>query len=265
MWQQKRLAFGARQAFEDDEIELFWHLVDKVQPTLYRVKGPSRPVPVVEDMAVRAGSAARFSGADAERAETPSGDRVALLPRRATANCTSSRFSTSTNPDDVQRMRLLAEELYQEVFAVQGSISGEHAYGLSRTAFVRQQAGPLFDVFREVKRIFDPENILNPGQDHRRRSRFDDALSAAAACERPRRLRPHRPPSPLPSRRRGRAGGVAEPCRVAVELGARAGQRRGGRVQSLRRVSHAVGQAAHVPHLSLAARPKKRRRGRRPI
>ena len=61
-------------------------------------------------------------------------------------------------------MRRLAEELYQEVFALGGSIGGEHACGLSRTAFVRRQAGPLFDVFREVKRIFDPENILNPGK-----------------------------------------------------------------------------------------------------
>ena len=52
IWQQKRLAFGARQAFEPGELELFWHLVDKVQPMLYRVKGPSRPVPVVEDMVV---------------------------------------------------------------------------------------------------------------------------------------------------------------------------------------------------------------------
>jgi Fe-S oxidoreductase len=73
-------------------------------------------------------------------------------------------FLDLAGPDDVQRMRRLAEELYQEVFAVQGSICGEHACGLSRTAFVRQQAGELFDVFLEVKRIFDPDNLLNPGK-----------------------------------------------------------------------------------------------------
>ena len=56
-------------------------------------------------------------------------------------------FLDLADPDDVQRMRRLAEELYQEVFAVGGSIGGEHACGLSRTAFVRRQAGPLFDVF----------------------------------------------------------------------------------------------------------------------
>jgi Fe-S oxidoreductase len=29
---------------------------------------------------------------------------------------------------------------------------------------MRQQFGPLYDVFREVKRIFDPQNLLNPGK-----------------------------------------------------------------------------------------------------
>ena len=30
--------------------------------------------------------------------------------------------------------------------------------------FVRQQYGPLYDVFRQVKALFDPQNILNPGK-----------------------------------------------------------------------------------------------------
>ena len=50
------------------------------------------------------------------------------------------------------------------MIAVGGTISGEHADGLSRTPFIRRQYGPLADVFREVKQIFDPQNILNPGK-----------------------------------------------------------------------------------------------------
>ncbi len=52
----------------------------------------------------------------------------------------------------------------EEAIAVRGSICGEHACGLSRSGFVRRQAGPLFDVFLEIKRIFDPDNLLNPGK-----------------------------------------------------------------------------------------------------
>jgi ferredoxin len=47
---------------------------------------------------------------------------------------------------------------------VGGTISGEHGVGLSRTAFVRDQYGPLYDVFRQIKDVFDPEGLLNPGK-----------------------------------------------------------------------------------------------------
>jgi FAD/FMN-containing dehydrogenase/Fe-S oxidoreductase len=163
LWQQKRLAFGARQAFEDDERELFWRLVDKVQLSLYRLKGTSRPVPVVEDMVVAPEAMADFL----VRMQN------VLKRHQVTASffCHAGHgqlhvqpFLDLANADDVQRMRRLAEELYQEVFAVQGSVGGEHGCGLSRTAFVRQQAGPLFEVFRAVKQIFDPQNVLNPGK-----------------------------------------------------------------------------------------------------
>jgi anaerobic glycerol-3-phosphate dehydrogenase C subunit len=73
-------------------------------------------------------------------------------------------FLDLDDPNDVQRMRLMAEELYEEVFSVGGTIGGEHAYGLSRSQFLARQAGSLYEVLRQVKQIFDPENILNPGK-----------------------------------------------------------------------------------------------------
>ena len=66
--------------------------------------------------------------------------------------------------DDVRKMEELADDLYADVLDVGGTISGEHGTGLSRTQFVRQQFGPLYEVFREVKRIFDPNNTFNPGK-----------------------------------------------------------------------------------------------------
>src|SRR5204863_1505543 len=66
--------------------------------------------------------------------------------------------------EHVQKLDGLAADLYADVFEFGGTISGEHGDGLSRTPFIRQQYGPLYDVFREVKSIFDPLNILNPGK-----------------------------------------------------------------------------------------------------
>jgi Fe-S oxidoreductase len=73
-------------------------------------------------------------------------------------------FLDLSNQSDVRRMRNLAEDLYQEVLNLGGTISAEHACGLSRTPYVRRQVGQLYDVFRQVKRIFDPAGRLNPGK-----------------------------------------------------------------------------------------------------
>jgi hypothetical protein len=56
----------------------------------------------------------------------------------------------------------LATELYSRVIEAGGTISGEHGDGISRTAFVRSQYGPLYAVFEEIKRLFDPLRLLNP-------------------------------------------------------------------------------------------------------
>ncbi|MCA9042358.1 MAG: anaerobic glycerol-3-phosphate dehydrogenase subunit C, partial [Planctomycetaceae bacterium] len=63
-----------------------------------------------------------------------------------------------------QKLESIARELYQLVFRFKGTISGEHGDGLSRTAFIRSQYGDLYRVFRQVKDLFDPYNLMNPGK-----------------------------------------------------------------------------------------------------
>jgi Fe-S oxidoreductase len=190
VWQQKRLAFGARQAFEAEETDLFWRLVHKIQPALYRVKGPSRPVPVVEDMAVAPEVLPEFL-VRMQNVLKRNQVTASLFCHAGHGQLHLQPFLDLANPDDVARMRRLAEELYQEVFALNGTISGEHACGLSRTSFLRQQAGPLYDVFREIKRIFDPQNVLNPGK-----VIGDDPDLITRHLRRPLQASPAPPPAP---------------------------------------------------------------------
>ena len=160
---QKRLAFGARQAFDQDEIDLFWHLANRTQPLLYRVKGPSRPVPVVEDVAVAPEMLPTFL-VRMQNVLKRHQITASLLCHAGHGQMHIQPFLDLDDPGDVERMRLMAEELYQEVFDAGGTISGEHAYGLSRTSFLARQVGPLYDVLRQVKQVFDPDNIFNPGK-----------------------------------------------------------------------------------------------------
>lgn len=66
---------------------------------------------------------------------------------------------------DVTRMRLIAEEVCDLVVEFGGALSGEHGDGLVRSEFNRRLFGPVvYEAFREVKRAFDPNGVLNPGR-----------------------------------------------------------------------------------------------------
>ena len=88
---RRRLAFESRTTLDPEEVHLFWQLAHRVVPSLYSLKGSTRPLPFVEDIVVPPGHAARFPRADAECAEGPSGHGLALRARSVTASCTSAR------------------------------------------------------------------------------------------------------------------------------------------------------------------------------
>ncbi len=46
-----------------------------------------------------------------------------------------------------------------------GTLTGEHGDGFTRTPFIEQLYGKeVYQLFRQVKQLFDPKNILNPGK-----------------------------------------------------------------------------------------------------
>ena len=49
---RKRLAFDSRATLDPEEVHLFWQLARRVVPSLYSLKGSTRPLPFVEDIAV---------------------------------------------------------------------------------------------------------------------------------------------------------------------------------------------------------------------
>ena len=57
------------------------------------------------------------------------------------------------------------EEYFDEIIELGGTITGEHGDGLARSEFVKKQYGAKnYKTFKEIKKIFDPDNRLNPGK-----------------------------------------------------------------------------------------------------
>lgn len=160
---RRRLTFQWRMTLDREERNFFWKLGRRVVPMLYRLKGATRPLPFVEDMAIPPTELPRFL-VTIQNILKKHEVTASLFAHAIHGEIHIRPFLDLSRPDDQRKMPQLAEDLYEQVLAVGGTISGEHGLGLSRTWYVRRQFGPLYDVFREVKRIFDPAGILNPGK-----------------------------------------------------------------------------------------------------
>ena len=59
----------------------------------------------------------------------------------------------------------VTEQIYQLVFKYQGSITAEHNDGIIRTPYLREMYGEkIAALFEDVKKIFDPDDLFNPGK-----------------------------------------------------------------------------------------------------
>jgi FAD/FMN-containing dehydrogenase/Fe-S oxidoreductase len=65
----------------------------------------------------------------------------------------------------VAQFESIAAGVAELVLKYGGALSGEHGDGLVRSPFMEKMFGPvLYQAFRELKRTFDPHNVLNPGK-----------------------------------------------------------------------------------------------------
>jgi FAD/FMN-containing dehydrogenase len=59
----------------------------------------------------------------------------------------------------------VSEEVYSLVIKLGGSITAEHNDGIIRTPFLEDMFGhEMAGLFAQIKKIFDPQNIFNPGK-----------------------------------------------------------------------------------------------------
>jgi len=67
--------------------------------------------------------------------------------------------------DGQKQFRVIAEEIAQLVKKYRGSLSGEHGDGRLRGEFIPFMVGDHnYRLLQEVKRIWDPQNVFNPGK-----------------------------------------------------------------------------------------------------
>ncbi len=128
------------------------------------MKGDGKPISFIEDAAVPLEDLADYTerlNAVFER----NGARGTWYAH-ASVGCLHVRpVLNMKDPNDVTRMRSIAEECFDLVRQYKGSHSGEHGDGIARSEFNEPMFGArIARAFEAVKDAFDPDGLLNPGR-----------------------------------------------------------------------------------------------------
>jgi FAD/FMN-containing dehydrogenase/Fe-S oxidoreductase len=158
-----RRALPTLCASDPDEVERLWRIRESALPSLYGMRGGRQPIPCVEDVGVPVEVLAIYVHKVQEilrRHETT----ASFLVHAGTGQVHTRPFLDLQKPDDSAKLWALAEEIHTTALELGGTVSTQHGTGLARTPWVARQYGALYPVFRDLKAIFDPQQIFNPGK-----------------------------------------------------------------------------------------------------
>ena len=57
------------------------------------------------------------------------------------------------------------DKAYTKCAELEGQVSGEHSIGHAKMVYLKESVGEdVFNLMGEIKKVFDPDGILNPGK-----------------------------------------------------------------------------------------------------
>jgi len=141
----------------------FWEVRKAGLNIMMSMKGDGKPVSFIEDCAVPLEHLAEYTDR-LTRVFEKHGTRGTWYAH-ASVGTLHVRPILNMRDDGAQKMRAIAEEAAELVKAYKGAYSGEHGDGLVRSEWIAPFYGPkLVAAFEEIKGIFDPKGLLNPGK-----------------------------------------------------------------------------------------------------
>ena len=65
---------------------------------------------------------------------------------------------------DYQMIRDFSDRLIDKALSLEGTVTGEHGIGLQKKEYLIKQHGDNLPYMKQIKKSFDPNNIMNPGK-----------------------------------------------------------------------------------------------------
>jgi FAD/FMN-containing dehydrogenase/Fe-S oxidoreductase len=146
------------------DISKVWEVRKAGLGLLSNMPGDAKPVPVVEDAAVRPEDLPGYIN-DFKEILTRYNLNCVYYAHIGTGELHLRPVLNLKDKKDVELFHTVALDTAKLVKKYKGSLSGEHGDGRLRGEFIPMMiGGKNYNILRQIKRLWDPENIFNPGK-----------------------------------------------------------------------------------------------------
>jgi len=153
-------AIDLEEAVTPEERERLWTARRTVSPALYKIN----PTKINEDVVVPRSRLADLIG-EIERIAADYRLQIVSFGHAGDGNLHVNVMTDEKDAEEYGRARKAVQALFEATLRLGGSISGEHGIGITKASFLPMEVGErVIGIMKEVKRAFDPNNILNPGK-----------------------------------------------------------------------------------------------------
>ncbi|MFP3975091.1 MAG: FAD-binding oxidoreductase [Chloroflexota bacterium] len=157
---QQNGARDVKVAKDADEAAQYWKMRSGGFAAVF---GAAHTV-LAEDVAVPRDKLADFIRRLGEISEE-SGFFIQYLGHAGDGNLHPSIFTDIRNEEEFARAEQTMEKIFRAAMEFGGVLSGEHGIGLEKQRFLKEAMDPVaLDLMKRIKKLMDPNNILNPGK-----------------------------------------------------------------------------------------------------
>jgi len=147
-------------ALSEEDREELWRTRRAISPALYNLASKK----INEDVCVPRSRLPDLLR-EIERIEREKSLRIASFGHAGDGNVHVNFLLESDDPEKLRRAEEGVEDLFKTVVALGGSLSGEHGIGTTKAPYLGIEIPPReMKLMRELKQLFDPKGILNPGK-----------------------------------------------------------------------------------------------------
>lgn len=147
-------------ASDTEESESLWEIRKCLSPAMYHIA----PTKINEDICVPRSKISEMVGL-VKKIAAEFGVKIVIFAHIGDGNFHLNFMFDEKNEEESERIRCAVRKTFETAISLGGTLSGEHGIGIKKMEFLPLEYNSAeVGIFKKIKQLWDPDNLLNPGK-----------------------------------------------------------------------------------------------------